>query len=155
MNALIVTYWPYLKYLIKHKYFVYQSCRLLGLGLYQSLTHDWTKFKASEFFPYAKFFYSKIKNSDAFSKDFDVAWNYHQKHNRHHWQYWVLIKDDGTLKPLEMPEHYMKEMVADWRGAGLSINGSNDVKAWYENNKTKMILHPDTRVQVETLLKSL
>lgn len=26
---------------------------------------------------------------------FDRAWNHHQKANRHHWQYWVLVYDDN------------------------------------------------------------
>ncbi|HCF70962.1 MAG TPA: hypothetical protein DER33_05135 [Syntrophomonas sp.] len=50
-----------------------------------------------------------------------------------------------------MPEKYVKEMVADWRGAGLA-QGQADTLAWYHANKHKIILHPATRSQVEQLL---
>lgn len=151
-----LTFVSYMKYLLRHKYAVYKACRILGVGIYQSLAHDWTKFKYSEYWPYAKYFYGVLKNSplvqEVLKGDFDYAWNYHQKHNRHHWQYWVLIKDDGTLKPLKIPDHYVREMVADWIGAGQCLNPDSNVKVWYEANKNKLLLHPDTRSEIESLI---
>lgn len=148
----------YLSYIIRHKYFVYKACRLLGVGVWQALRHDWTKFKYSEYWPYAKFFYGMVKESplvqEAMSKDFDIAWNYHQKHNRHHWQYWVLIKDSGELVPLPIPDRYLREMVGDWIGTGQTL-GKPDTKAWYAENKDKIMLHPDSRAKVEEILAKL
>jgi hypothetical protein len=58
---------------------------------------------------------------------------------------------DGSLVPNPMPERFLKEMLADWRGAGKAL-GSTDTKAWYEKMKSKMILHPDTRAWIEEQL---
>jgi len=52
---------------------------------------------------------------------------------------------------LPMPHKYILEMVADWRGAGRAY-GNPDTQNWYRLNKDKMILHQDTRREVEELL---
>lgn len=51
-----------------------------------------------------------------------------------------------------MPERYVREMVADWYGAGRAITGRWDAPGWYWENKEKMKLHPATRSFVEVLL---
>ena len=50
-----------------------------------------------------------------------------------------------------MPERYIREMIADWRGAGRAYGNPNTV-AWYNQNKDKQIMHADTRKRVEELL---
>jgi hypothetical protein len=52
-----------------------------------------------------------------------------------------------------MAETDVREMVADWMGAGRAL-GKPDTRAWYEANKDKMILHPATRRRVEMLLEA-
>jgi len=51
-----------------------------------------------------------------------------------------------------MPEKYVREMLADWDGAGRAITGKSDPGAWYDRNGAKMILHPKTRAGVKFLL---
>jgi hypothetical protein len=82
--------------------------------------------------------------------DFDAAWLHHQK-NKHHWQAWVLIGDCGSLKTVPMPDGYRREMLADWIGAGRA-QGKPDTWAWYQANKGRMFLHPDTREWIEEVL---
>lgn len=53
---------------------------------------------------------------------------------------------------LAMPERYIREMVADWMGAGRAITGRWEVGAWYAKTRTSIILHHQTRVRVEQLL---
>jgi hypothetical protein len=53
-------------------------------------------------------------NDDSVKRKFDSAWNIHQKRNKHHWQYWVLIMDNGSIEALDIPEKYIKEMLCDW-----------------------------------------
>ena len=36
------------------------------------------------------------------------------------------------------------EMVADWYGAGMAINGTRDLAGWFEKNKGKMIIEEGT-----------
>lgn len=88
---------------------------------------------------------------------FDAAWNHHQKANKHHWQYWVLTNDSDEPKhqALEMPETYVREMVADWIGAGRAITGKYGVKKWYEGNKHKQMIHCKSRSLVEDLISKL
>lgn len=197
--------WQYLKYVIRHKWFVFTACRTLGVPWWQSIIHDWTKFLPCEWFPYVRYFYGLPKVGDVIDyqgiegvvgpariietryatgsrykvemldknpvepfwahdfevpgviqakQAFDVAWNHHQKANKHHWQYWLLSFDDGGTEAIEMPERYMAEMVADWVGAGQAINGYVDVEGWYAKNRNKMKLNQRTRDFVEEIIRS-
>ena len=51
-----------------------------------------------------------------------------------------------------MPLEYIKEMVADWAGAGKAITGSWEVKNWYEKCQDKIQITPKTRMIVEELI---
>lgn len=161
----------YFYYVLRHKLYVFRACRALHVPLWQAVLHDWTKFLPSEWGPYAAYFYGPseppINYGELFARQnrtatvaawkedrqraFDRAWNAHQKRNRHHHQYWLLTFDDGGTKALEMPETDVREMVADWVGAGRAL-GKPDTRAWYAANKDKMQLHPTTRQLVEQLL---
>lgn len=58
------------------------------------------------------------------------------------------------MNPLPMPETYVREMVADWIGAGRA-NGQNDVHGWYRQNYSKMALHPMTAERIGSVLKEV
>lgn len=53
---------------------------------------------------------------------------------------------------LPMPERYVREMVADWCGAGRAITGKWEVAQWYTKTRDHIILHPSTRRLVEDLI---
>src|SRR5660397_273255 len=103
---MIAGYFKYLNYVLCHKYYVALEC--LKAGLYwQAITHDMSKFRPSEFFPYANHFYGSTapkeeihgktgyyKPTDTGDEDFDFAWLLHQKRNDHHWQFWILPLDN-------------------------------------------------------------
>lgn len=162
-------YIKYLKYLIRHKYYVMVECFKNGL-YWRGMMHDLSKFKSSEFVPYANFFYGKEKKrdktgyykpTDTGDKDFDFAWLLHQKVNRHHWQFWMLPEDEGGVKILEMEYPYWLEMICDWVGAGKAqgfYSPKNDrykeTRAWYAKNKDKMQLHPKTRKYIEQTISN-
>jgi hypothetical protein len=142
-------HWQYLKYVLRHKWFVFKACLQLGVPLWIAIFHDWDKFLPSEWFPYARTFYApdgtkQYQENEAFT----VAWNQHQKLNKHHWQYWLITWDRGETEALPMPDVYRREMLADWRGAGQAL-GFPDTLKWYLNNKDKIKLHPDTRAWLE------
>lgn len=157
-------HWSYLKYVLRHKWFVFLGCRRAGCSLWRGIIHDWSKFLPREWFPYVHSFYnkdgSKRKVRDTtgaydptkVSREFDYAWKSHQRMNAHHWQNWVLINDEDGTYPLPIPEKYVREMVADWIGAGMAISGRTDPNPWYEANKHKIILHDDTRKLLEGIL---
>lgn len=150
--------WKYLMYVLKHKWYVWLACLRLGdpfLILWRGIIHDWQKFTPAEWRPYVLSFYGPwgYKNRPDWLVDaFDQAWLHHQHHGPHHWQHWILRKDDGDIKALSMPRRYVLEMVADWHGAGRAINGKADLHDWYVANREKIVLHPNTREMVEYLV---
>ena len=140
----------YLRYIVRHKLYVLGFCMRLGIPV-RGLLHDLSKLLPSEWTPYNDYFYKGGRNEGAL----DLAWLLHQKRNPHHWQYWVLLKDDGSVVAQKMPLKYVKEMVADWCGAGIAITGRLEVWEWYEKNSEKMLLHSDTKRLVELLLERI
>lgn len=138
----------YLSYLLRHKWYVFVECCKLGIP-WRGLVHDWHKFLPCEWFPYVNQFYEEKPPSKKVSENFSLAWLKHQKRGKHHWQYWILFKDNGDMELFSMPDQYRKEMLADWRGAGKAINGKDDTPQWYARNREDMILHPLTRAWVE------
>lgn len=106
-------HWQYLKYVIRHKWYVFLACLEYGL-IWRGIKHDWTKFLPSEWFPYVAYFYGKkvahpthkelhkvngeftpvMVHPEQVNIAFDRAWNHHQKANSHHWQYWLLSPDN-------------------------------------------------------------
>lgn len=162
-------YIKYLMYVLRHKWYVGLECFRAGL-YWRGIKHDWSKLLPSEFVPYARYFYGgpypslsknhgDIRNDTSIiwkeevDSDFDYAWNLHQKRNRHHWQFWILLKDDGSQIPLSMPYRDRLEMVCDWMGAGASIKHQKadlvETRNWYIKNQEKMRLHRATRYWVE------
>lgn len=159
----------YLSYVLRHKWFVLLAGTKVGAPLWRLIIHDWSKFLPSEWFPYVTYFYGTVTEEERrqcimvcghcpyptkqeAKKAFGYAWNHHQKRNKHHAQYWVLLEDSGAVVCLEIPRGYLLEMVADWMGAGRAINGRWEVGEWYLESVDKIQLHPKTRFSVETLL---
>lgn len=140
----------YLSYVIRHKWFVLVAGLRTGAPLWRLLIHDWSKFLPSEWGPYVRWFYGP-EPAVVKAAAFDRAWLHHQHANPHHWQHWILREHDGGTKTLAMPEHFAREMVADWMGAGRAITGRWEVAEWYAKNREK-ILHPSTRALVRRLL---
>lgn len=149
----MLRHWQYLKYVLRHKWFVFRACWDLGVPLWIAIVHDWDKFLPDEWIPYARTFYDKSGNKQYKEYPaFSTAWNAHQKRNKHHWQYWMLTWDRGETECLPMPDVYIREMVADWRGAGKALGKPNTCE-WYYANRDKIQLHPASRKRVEELIK--
>jgi len=157
-------YFSYFKYVLEHKWYVFIECCNFGMPV-RGLLHDLSKFRPSEFIPYAKFFYEpngdkkQRRNSTGYYKatdtgdiDFDMAWFYHQSRNKHHWQHWIIPENDGKFKCIKVPEKYLKERVADWRGAAQAQGFSRDVCEWYKVNNDKMIVNESDREYLEKLI---
>lgn len=142
----------YLKYVLRHKWFVLVACIQLKVPIWIAILHDWDKFLPDEWLPYARCFYKSDGTKQYVEgDDFSRAWNYHQKRNKHHWQYWMLTWDRGETTCLPMPDVFRREMLADWMGAGRAL-GKPDTKSWYLVNKDRMKLHPVTRAWIEDQL---
>lgn len=144
MKAALKSYWKYFKYILEHKKNVFIECWKEGL-YFHGFTHDLSKFSPAEFLAYADKFYG----GDYAYKYFDVegsfedAWLHHQRHNKHHWDYWV--NSEGVARP--MPEKHIREMVCDWKA--MSRKFGDTAKDYYLKNKGKIKLHPQTRKSLE------
>lgn len=148
----------YARYLARHKWYVYQAGRITGTPLWRLIIHDWTKLLPSEWTGYRDYFYPSTKANEKFLSRMKIkdryftAWNAHLRRNAHHWQYWVTSNDDGTYTTIEIPEQFVREMVADWCGAGRAITGKWDAIEWFAKNERKMKINEETRKLVVQML---
>lgn len=160
MRDIIKWYKRYFTYVNKHRRYVREMC--FRMGLYkQWLLHDLSKYLPCEFKSYMRYFSLWDKSVQ---DKFDYAWNHHLKNNKHHWQYRVLLNDDGSMRPLEMPQKYVLEMLCDWRWVGRAFMKPEDrykydVAPWFEvysrykKNREKIQLHNVTRDFIEMFLQ--
>lgn len=139
----------YVSYLARHKWYVFvEACRL-GIPV-RGLTHDLSKMRPSEWLPYTESFYGPERTPEVRAA-FDRAWLLHQHRNDHHWQFWILQRDDGITETLPMPDSVRREMLADWRGAGKAQGKTapDATRVWYLKNRSAIRLHHTTRAWVE------
>lgn len=97
----------YLKYVLRHKWFVFKACLRLGVPLHLAIVHDWTKFTPQEWGAYVRNFFNpggtrrKVRDaSGAYNPavqgdEFLLAWQHHESHNKHHWGYWLTFEMGG------------------------------------------------------------
>lgn len=141
-------YLKYLRSLLRHKWYVFVEACKLGIP-WLGLMHDLSKFRPDEFIPYARHFCGGKRTQEDVDAAYELAWLKHQRRNKHHWQWWVLMNDTDGTYPLPMPDRYRREMLADWRGAGRAY-GNPNTAAWYLSTEGKgRNLHPDTKGWIE------
>jgi hypothetical protein len=168
-------HWTYLKYVLRHKWFVFLEGRKIGVPLLNLILHDWDKFKPAMWRSYANYFYNfknlmtderahhlkravpgydweSIYTQEKCKHEFNETWRRHQHINRHHWQEAIRKDDDGTEDIMEMKEADVLEMIADWRGASRSRPDPKPLPEWYAETKANRKFHPKTLRLVEKLL---
>lgn len=170
----MMKYIKYFFYILEHKWNVFKCCWKRGLYLH-AFTHDLSKFLPDEFFPYANWFYGKYgkklkdidmviynmnfpslqkklhydihkKNKLAFEK----AWSKHYHRNKHHWNYWYRTFKWKSDNYYITDKKYILQMICDWEAMGLKFGDT--AKEYYQKNKEKINLHPDSRKILETIL---
>lgn len=145
----------YASYVVRHKWFVFRAGLKTGAPIGRLLIHDLSKLRPSEWAPYTERFYGDNAghlDKDGESDAFQLAWTRHWHRNPHHWEHWLIFQDDGSMRGWQMPDGLVREMVADWMGAGRAITGRWEAGAWYDTNGHRMTLHADTRVLVNELI---
>lgn len=121
----------------------------------QMRNHDASKSNRDEYHAYDAYFYGHNK-SHAVVKDFDRAWLLHIHRNPHHWQYWILVRDDLTEDALlEMPYNYILEMICDWWTFSWEQENLYEIFDWYEEHKDHIRLESHTRKTVEDILDKI
>lgn len=123
---------------------------------YVNIAHDQSKYEPEEYDAYDKYFYGN-NHSYEVVQNFKRAWLHHIHENPHHWQHWILVNDEpdeGTVA-LEMPYHYIIEMICDWWSFSWAIDDLTEVFRWYEDHRERMILGERTRKTVEDILSKI
>lgn len=153
----------YIRYVFVHKYWVFRAGLIIGpehpyqwlVWLWRLIIHDWTKFLPDEYFPYANYnFQDESANSPSAQAAFNLAWNHHQKRNRHHYQYYILRNDDGREFLLEMSALDRREMLADWASFSLKFGKTvKDTRDWYLKGAQQKAINPNTRTWIHHYLE--
>lgn len=105
--------------------------------------HDNSKYSEDELIPYANYFFGE--KNDAAAKEFKAAADLHKSRNAHHPEFW---QKRGEIMPL----NFVIEMVCDWWAFSLINNAPTKTLMWYEMNKKKLNLSPETTKTVEQIL---
>lgn len=117
--------------------------------------HDKSKFSKNEFSGYANYFFAGSNEEKEINKpDMDVAWLHHMNNNQHHPEYWILRDSDG-IRPLEMPDIYIAEMILDWTAMGYKFN--NTAYDWFNKKEEyyKKCMHSSTFAKTKMTIKEL
>lgn len=120
-------------------------------------SHDLSKYSPDEYSAYLNHFYpheSCTLSKTEVQTAYDLAWLHHQKTNPHHWQYWVLLRDEGKLEALDMPIEYIIEMACDWHSFSATYPESTAYH-WYSTEGSKMTLSKATKATLTTILEYL
>ena len=120
------------------------------------LEHDKSKLLKEEYDAYDAYFYGNDKSSEI-ETAFEQAFLHHIHSNPHHWQYWVLIKDDPEngnteIVGMPIPYNYIIEMICDWWAFSWANENLYEIFAWYDDHKDNIKLHQNTRQTVEFVL---
>lgn len=147
----------------EHKLLVMRYC--FKIGLYkQGLMHDLSKYAPVEFLAGAKYYQGtrSPNNAEREATGISKAWLHHKGRNRHHFEYWVDygLDAENVIEGMPMPRRYIAEMIMDRISASRTYNpGTYDDTfplAYYEKSKERLwFIHPDTKEQMEYLLKML
>ena len=123
-------------------------------GWHTEYAHDKSKDDPEEYAAYDAYFYGGNKSFKVV-EDFNRAWLIHIHKNPHHWQYWVLIEDEGKVKALDMPYAYIVEMICDWWSFSWTWGDLHEIFNWYEEHEERMMLSPMTKGLVEDILRRI
>lgn len=146
----------------KHKMLVMKGCFQVGL-FRQGLLHDLSKYSREEFMTGVKYFQG-TRSPNAAEKEvkgYSAAWLHHKGRNKHHFEYWIDFAPDrsGRLVGNRMPLCYLIEMVMDRIAASKVYKGADytDASPWeyYEKARNIVVMHPQTKRQLEYLLLML
>jgi hypothetical protein len=149
MEDFLKAHFRYLVYILHHKWVVLLEGMKLNVPLWRLIIHDWTKFLPDEWFGYVRGYYAPDGTSrHKPSLESDRARLLHHRRNPHHWEYWVLVRENGKIDPLPMPEVLRREMLADWRGADRALR-RGDLVEWYYQNRENIRLNVETRFWLE------
>lgn len=133
--------------------FIHDGVDYSDIVLKNIINHDYSKVTNIEWIPYREYFYGdrtqEVKNN------FNYAWLNHIHNNPHHWQYWILLEDEGNLITLEIPYEYIIEMFLDHWSFSWKIDNLSEIENWYTEHKDKIIMNAKSQDLYENILYSV
>lgn len=145
--------------ILEHKCYVAYYCFRAGL-YWQAVTHDLSKFSATEFLESIRFYRGTISPVAGArkAKGYSDAWLHHTGRNPHHYEYWIYISMK-EITPLKMPFRYVLETVCDYLGAARAYERGNFTfereYAWWLTRRDRAMMHPESKAFVEYCLKTM
>ena len=115
------------------------------------IDHDDSKWTICEYDAMSKYFYGDDISPLGLA-NYRKAKLWHHNANPHHWQYWVYNDEVTFSEPLDMPYHYIVEMICDWWSHSFKKHYLGEIFSWYELNKNHILLSRRTRDTVEEIL---
>lgn len=156
MNA-----WKHFKTVTWHRLLVCEGCFRVGL-IWQGLIHDLSKYSPTEFLQGVRYYQGNRSPNTAEREDkgYSEAWIHHKGRNRHHYEYWTdLSLETRQYESVPMPRKYLVEMVMDRRAACMVYQGENykpgSALEYLENSRERLLMHPDTKRELEYILTML
>lgn len=150
------------KTITEHKILVMENC--FRVGLYkQGLLHDMSKYSWTEFRTGVLYFdgTQSPNTVERIKTGLSRAWLHHKGRNKHHYEYWIdySVEHPGELTGCRMPYRYVAEMFCDRVAASKVYKGKNYTDAcayeYFAPNKDRLLLHPETKKELLTLLLML
>lgn len=153
--------WQHFKTITYHRWLVRQGCFKVGL-YWQGLVHDLSKYSPTEFSVGARYYQGNRSPNGAEreEKGYSEAWMHHKGRNRHHYEYWTdMSLQTRNYEPVIMPRKYLVEMVMDRRAACIVYEGKKyspgSALDYLLKSREKVLMHPETRRQLEYILTML
>ena len=145
----------------KHRHAVIRHAAKAGI-LWQGLRHDLSKYSPAEFIVGAKNYLGTRSPNDKErrEKGYSSAWLHHKGRNKHHFEYWTdYHPETHKLSPIKMPYNYLIEMFCDRVAASKIYKGADYTQhhplEYFENGKKNRLIHPETSLELEYLLRML
>jgi len=139
--------------LANHIKYYREAVKIIG-GILKSIwsVHYESKYSKFEYPAYVRRFGGGIKDDN----EFGTAWLHHLHFNPNHPEFYIIPADEGEGDTiLEMPEVFVREMIADWMGSQKVYTGSFDMNDWLKKNFCKKKLHQKSRSYAISVLKEI
>ena len=153
--------WKHFKTITHHRRLVRHGCFRVGL-YWQGLTHDLSKYSPIEFWTGVRYYQGNRSPNTAEreAKGYSEAWMHHKGRNKHHFEYWTDINPaTRRYEPVEMPRKYLAEMVMDRIAASRTYRGraytDGDPYAYFSRSKDVLTMHPETKRELDKVLRML
>jgi hypothetical protein len=144
-----------------HRHTVMRHCVKAGIPI-RGLLHDLSKYTPEEFIPSVMHYQGTRSPNEGEREEYGYsrAWMHHKGRNKHHFEYWTDYNTQTKLmSPVKMPLKYVKEMFCDRVAASKIYNGENYTDSeplkYFLKAKGRRVIHPDTSVLLEKLLRML